>query len=170
MILSLALFLLSMFIFTSASSEVYKRTNPDGSVTFSDVPSKIDAKPIELPPSSTYSPPPTHISESSPKPAEIVVNYESISITSPANDSAVRDNAGNLTIKFNVKPSLKPGHSYVLLMDGKNVAEGKAGNIQLKNVDRGSHTFIAQVVDGNKKMVIQSTAVIVHLQRAIVVP
>jgi hypothetical protein len=55
-------------------------------------------------------------------------------------------------------------------MDGKNVGKGKTGNIQLKNVDRGSHTFIAQVVDGNKKMVIQSTAVIVHLQRAIIVP
>jgi hypothetical protein len=154
-------------LITDVFAEVYKQTNPDGSVTFSDVPSKIDAEPIKLPPSSTYSAPPINNSEISPKPVKIAVNYESMSITSPANDSAIRNNAGNLTIKFNAKPSLRPGHSYVLLMDGKSVGEGQAETIQLKNVDRGSHTFIAQVVDGNKETIIQSTAVVVHLQRAI---
>jgi hypothetical protein len=164
--LSTLLLLLGAFTTTNATAEVYKHTNPDGSVTFSDVPAKINAKPIELPPSSTYSPPPIRNSESSFEPAKIAVNYESISITSPANDSAVRDNAGNLTIEFNVKPSLKSGHSYVLIMDGKNVGEGQTGSIQIKNVDRGSHTFTVQVVDGDKKMIIQSSAVVVHLQRA----
>ena len=151
---SLLLLLLGIFITTSASAEVYKHTNPDGSVTFSDVPAKIDAKPIELPPSSSYTPPPRPEPTASPKSTKTVEDYESVSITSPANDSAVRDNAGNLTIKFNVKPALKPGHSYVLLMDGKNVGEGQTGNIQLKNIDRGSHTFITQVVDKNKKIII----------------
>jgi hypothetical protein len=160
------LLLLGAFTITNATAEVYKHTNPDGSVTFSDVPAKINAKPIALPPSSTYSPPPTHKSETSSAPVKVAVNYESISITSPTNDMAVRNNAGNLTIEFNVKPALKPGHSYVLLMDGKNVGEGQTGNIKLNNVDRGSHTFTVQVVDGDKKMIIQSTAVVVHLQRA----
>ena len=154
---------------TDAFSEVYKHTNPDGSVTFSDVPTKKDAKPIKLPPTSTYSPPPPSRTESStrPKPAETVVSYESVSITSPSNDTAVRNNAGNLTISFSVNPSLNPGHSYVLLMDGKNVGEGTAGSVQLTNLDRGSHTFTVQVVDANKEMIIQSSAVVVHLQRAI---
>ena len=154
---------------TDAFSEVYKHTNPDGSVTFSDVPTKKDAKPIKLPPTSTYSPPPPSRTESStrPKPAETVVSYESVSITSPSNDMAVRNNAGNLTIKFSVNPSLQSGHSYVLLMDGKNVGEGVAGSVQLTNLDRGSHTFTVQVVDANKEMIIQSSAVVVHLQRAI---
>ena len=153
---------------TDAFSEVYKQTNPDGSVTFSDVPAKKDAKPIKLPPSSTYSAPPPPRTERSarPKPTETIVSYESVSITSPSNDTAVRNNAGNLTINFNVKPSLKSGHSYVLLMDGKNVGEGTAGSVQLTNLDRGSHTFIVQVVDANKEMVTQSNAVVVHLLRA----
>jgi len=167
MTLSLLLLLPGAFIATSATAEVYKHTNPDGSVTFSDVPTKVNTKPIKLPPSSSYSPPPEHKVTASPKPKKADVNYESVTITSPANDSAIRDNAGNLTIKFNVKPGLKPGDSYVLLMDGKNLGEGQAGSIHIKNVDRGSHSFIAQVVDKNKKTVIQSDAVVVHLHRAV---
>ena len=163
-----SLLILLILFSTAANAEVYKRTNPDGSVTFSDVPPKIGAKPIKLPPSSTYSPPPSQQATNSPKPKKAEMDYVSVSISSPANDSAVRDNAGNLTIKFNAKPELKPGHSYVLLMDGKNAGEVQAGNIQLKNVDRGSHTFIVQVVDKNKKMVIQSESVVVHLLRVIV--
>jgi hypothetical protein len=166
-ILFIFIILLSTFYFTNATAEVYKKTNPDGSVTFSDVPSKIDAKPIKLPPSSRYSAPPRPEPTASPRPAKTAESYESVSITSPANDSAVRDNAGNLTIKFNVKPGLAPGHTYVLIMDGTNVGEGQTGNIQLKNVDRGSHTFIVQVVDKNKNMIIQSESVLVHLQRAV---
>jgi hypothetical protein len=156
---------------TDAFSGVYKHTNPDGSVTFSDVPAKKDEKPIKLPPTSTYSPPPPPPrteSTTRPKPAMTETNYESVSITSPSNDTAVRNNAGNLTINFNVKPSLKPGHSYVLLMDGKKVGEGTGGSVQLTNLDRGSHTFTVQVVDANQEMIIQSTDVLVHLQRAVV--
>ena len=155
---------------TDAFSGVYKQTNPDGSVTFSDVPAEKDAKPIKLPPASTYSPPALPRSESTtrPTPATTEVNYESVSITSPSNDTAVRNNAGNLTVNFSVKPSLQPGHSYVLLMDGKNVGEGTAGSVQLTNIDRGSHTFTVQVVGANKEMIIQSSAVVVHLQRAVV--
>ena len=164
--LSLLLLLPVVLITTSATAEVYKKTNPDGSVTFSDVPSKIDAKPIKLPPSSRYSAPPRPEPTASPRPTKTVESYESVSITSPANDTAVRDNAGNLTIKFNAKPGLEPGHTYVLLMDGTNVGEGQTGNIQLKNVDRGSHTFIVQVVDKNKNVIIQSEPILVHLQRA----
>jgi hypothetical protein len=165
--LTILLLLPGIFFLTNATAEVFKHTNPDGSVTFSDVPSKINAEPIELPPSSNYSPPPIPKVTTKATPKKADVNYESVSVTSPTDDSTIRNNAGNLTIEFSVKPSLKPGHSYVLLMDGKNVGEGLTGNAQLKNVDRGSHSLIAQVVDENKEVVIQSGAVVVHLQRAI---
>ena len=161
------LFLASSAILTSGvSAEVYKRTNPDGSVTFTDVPAKINAEPIKLPPSSSYSPPPPPQVADNPKPKNAEADYESVSITSPAHDTTIRENAGNITINISVKPALKPGHSYVLMMDGKKVGEGQAGNIQLTNIDRGSHTFTAQIVDNNKIKVLQSDPVIVHVQRA----
>jgi hypothetical protein len=53
-------------------------------------------------------------------------------------------------------------------MDGKKVGEGTGGSVQLTNLDRGSHTFTVQVVDANQEMIIQSTDVLVHLQRAVV--
>jgi hypothetical protein len=162
---SILLLLLGIFICTNATAEVYKHTNPDGSVTFSDVPTKIDAEPIKLPPSSTYSAPPLPRATVNPKAKKAEVDYESVAITSPANDTVVRDNAGNITINISVKPALKPGHTTVLIMDGKNVGEGQGGNIQVTNIDRGSHTFTVRIVDNQKKTVLQSDPVTVHLQR-----
>lgn len=165
MTLSIPLLLLGIFICTNATAEVYKRTNPDGSVTFSDVPTKIDAEPITLPPSSTYSAPPQPRAAAKTQPKKAEMDYVSVSITSPANDTTIRDSAGNITITISVDPALKSEHSTVLIMDGKNVGEGHAGSIQLTNLDRGSHTFIAQVVDNQKIKILESDPVTVHLQR-----
>ncbi len=159
------LLLLGIFICTNATAEVYKRTNPDGSVTFSDVPAKIDAEPITLPPSSTYSAPPQPRAAVKTQPKKAEMDYVSVSITSPANDTTIRDSAGNITITISVDPALKSGHSTVLIMDGKNVGEGQGGSIQLTNIDRGSHTFTAQVVDNRKIKILESDPVTVHLQR-----
>lgn len=164
----LAIFLACCALLTSASAGVYKHVNPDGSIEFTDVPQKIGEDPVEVPPASSYTPPPT------PKPAapttptvkQTAVSYESVSITSPAHDSTVRDNEGNISISIGCKPGLQKGHGFLLMMDDKQVGKGAQNTFQLKNIDRGSHTFIVQVIDENDKMIIQSTSVTVHLHRA----
>ena len=157
---------------TQATAGVYKRVNPDGSVEFTDVPEEIGQKPIEVAPSSSYSPPPL---QKPPPPAtpsakQAVTRYESVSITSPSNDSTIRDNEGKISVTVESKPGLQKDHIYLLKMDGKQVGEGSSKVFPLNNVDRGSHNFTVQIIDKDKKMLIESKTVTVHLHRAFVKP
>ena len=84
--------------------------------------------------------------------------YAIMRITSPENQTSIRDNAGNVQIAFELKPGLKKGQRLVLLMDGKPVQEVSAsGPINLSNVDRGTHTVQLQAVDPATAHVLQSS-------------
>lgn len=151
-----------------AQAEVYKRVNPDGSVEFSDVPDKTGEKPVTLPPPSTYKPPKQPLSLTMPdqtKKAPTPIGYESLSINHPENDTTIRENTGNISVKIASEPALQPGHSFVLLMDGNKVGEGRAASFQLTNLPRGSHTLSVQIKDGEGNTLIQSGAVTFHLMR-----
>lgn len=162
-----AILLIGCALATSATAGVYKRVNPDGSIEFTDKPEEIGEKPIVVPPPSSYSPPPA------PKPAPpaaasktAVVSYESLTITSPPNDTTIRDNEGKITITAGSKPGLQKGHRYKLLMDGKEAGKGPNNSFEVKNVDRGSHSFTVQIIDENARVIVQSEPVTVHLHRA----
>lgn len=167
----LVIILVSSTLTSQASAGVYKRVNPDGSIEFTDVPGEIGEKPIEVEPSSSYSPP---AQTSSPLPAPEVkkaeFRYESVSITSPANDSTIRDNEGKISVTVGSKPGLQTDHQYLLKMDGKPVGESSRNSFQLSNIDRGSHSLTVQIIDKDKKMLIESGTVTVHLHRAFVKP
>lgn len=163
---ALLLFLLGAIITMNATAEVYKRINPDGSVEFTGVPSSGEDEPIKLAPMSTFKATPTAPTRSSgSRPTASRNKYTSLKITSPANDTTIRDNAGNLSINVSVSPSLSAGHKLVLLMDGSSKAEGQSGQFKLTNIDRGSHTLQARVIDAANKLLISSQTITIHLQR-----
>ncbi|WP_455198339.1 DUF4124 domain-containing protein [Kaarinaea lacus] len=165
----LACFLVSGALITSANAGVYKRVNPDGSVEFTDIPNEVGQKPVEVTPPSSYKPPrlpPPKAEVPAGTPESAAVSYESVAITSPANDATVRDNAGNITVTVTSKPALHKDHTFVLMMDGKQVGKGTKGKFQLNNIDRGSHGFHVQISDDKGKMLMQSQPVTVHLHRA----
>ena len=167
----LAVFLVCGTLVTPVLAGVYKRVNPDGSVEFTDVPEEIGEKPVEVAPSSSYTPPPQpKVATPAPAAKKDVTGYESVSITSPANDSTIRDNEGKISIRVSSEPGLQKGHRYLLKMDGKSVGKGRTNTFPLKNVDRGSHNFTVQIIDKNEKMIIESGTVTVHLHRAFIKP
>lgn len=84
--------------------------------------------------------------------------YTVMKITSPENQTSIRDNAGNVQIGIELKPDLKKGQRLVLLMDGKPVQEvSSSGPIDLTNIDRGTHTVQLQAVDPATAHVLQSS-------------
>lgn len=162
-ILFILLFLLSQ---AAASAEVYKRVNPDGSVEFTDIPRNDKEKPLPHKPINTFkSPPPatsrTYDSERQAAP----LKYSSIAITSPADDVAVRNNAGIINISVSLTPSLQPNHKLIILMDGNPVGETTTGSFSLNNVDRGTHTISAQVENEKNEILIRADPVTTHLLR-----
>ncbi|MDX1434680.1 MAG: DUF4124 domain-containing protein [Gammaproteobacteria bacterium] len=158
----------------AGSQKIYKFVLPDGRITYSDRPPEDDpdAQEVRLSPLQTYSPPPTpalDTASSRPKPDD-AAGYEELEVTSPANDATLRDNGGSVSISIALKPGLHSGHSIDIVMDGKSIGSGNSTSVTLTNVDRGSHTVQAKVLDEAGKVVISSNSITFHLQRAAVRP
>ncbi len=149
---------------------IYKHTNPDGSVEFSDVPTDEHAEPITLPPINSIPapPPPRATNKTSPSASadsDEAPKYTAIAITQPADDKPLRNNAGNVTISVKLTPALQAGHTLIIQMDGKTVAKSRETSITLNSVDRGTHSLQAWVEDKNGKVLHRAKSTTFHLLR-----
>ena len=161
--------LLLMSVAASATAAVYKWKRPDGSIVYSDHPPTEGATPTDLPPVQEIkiAPPPPSSVQTAPgnAPQEQAAQYTKLAITEPEDDSTIRDNAGNLTIKLAVEPDLQEGDNVALLLDGKEVGQGKGTTIHLPNVDRGTHTLQVEIRDAQNNTLISSSPITIHLLR-----
>jgi hypothetical protein len=156
---------LAFMVTVGVSAEVYKWADSEGNIVYSDRPhpGAEELKNLEV---QTYPAPklPSSAPELKPKPFP---GYDKVEITSPANDEAIRENTGNVSVSVNLMPDLQTGlgHKLMLLIDGKKVTEGTATQFQLTNLDRGSHSLQATVIDPSGKEVASSAPSTFHLQR-----
>ncbi len=142
---SLKLVLLLLPLIATAETNVYRSVDADGNVVFSDEPSE-GAETIQIDEIQTV---PTEHREFKYTPSEkkdTVSDYASLVILSPENDTAVRENAGNLSIKLQTEPALRAGDQIVLYMDGQEVDRGNKTAFDLVNLDRGTHSLSAEIV------------------------
>lgn len=158
-------------VFSIVTAEtVYKTVDEDGNVIFSDQPTQ-GAEQIELQELQTIKNPNTPrlppADTSRPKPADY---YQAISIISPAAEEGYRNNAGNLNVKLSLQPSLKPGHKIVIKLDGQEIASGSALSASVDNVNRGTHSLSAAVVDSSGKSLISTSSSFTMLRVALGTP
>ena len=166
---------LLMFFMLPVTAEVYRWVDENGNTVFSDQPS-ANAKQIELPEPSTYSPvviPAETQADSEQTDADAeeempaAPNYQ-LQIASPQDDEALRVNDGNLTVNIQIRPALSQqrGDMIQLRMDGRPYGQPRAGlSFNLANVDRGTHTLSAVVMNANGEELAQSATIKFHLQR-----
>ncbi|KOO16005.1 nitrogen regulation protein NR [Vibrio xuii] len=164
-----------LFSALSNSQTIYTWTDQDGILHFDDAPNHNLAQAIELPNLEQPTPPPQlapsqqaevqarHTQIATPKPL-------SVTIAAPNNDEALRSNNGAITVQAVLSRELVAGEQLQLTLNGEKYAAPTANpNWQLKNIDRGSHSLVIQVVrDG--KLIASSQAITVHLQRSTVKP
>jgi hypothetical protein len=159
---------LAVLLVLPVQAEVYRIVNPDGSVTFTDQPVQ-GAEKLDLPPVMTYSAPKVR----TPAPAGQDTDgsggqsYSRFVIASPAPETTIRDNAGNVSMVVQVDPSLQVerGHRIQFMVDGVDQGEPvDSTGITFQNVDRGSHTLSARIVaaDGTTLETTPPVTVFVH--------
>jgi hypothetical protein len=76
--------------------------------------------------------------------------YRNFEIWQPAEGEAIINTGGQVTVNVRVDPSLEPGHTLFLYLDGRRV-EGfppNASSYDLKDVPRGTHRVLAVISDG----------------------
>lgn len=147
---------------------IYKWQDENGNTVFSDQP-RERAQKVETGTPQTFRP------SLAPPPAETPAVteatgtlYSGLAIASPANDAAIRDNAGNVTISITITPALDTasGHYLTVMMDGTVVADRvTAASVSLTNVDRGTHSVQAQIRNAAGNVLRTSATSVFHLQR-----
>ncbi|MDT8310487.1 MAG: DUF4124 domain-containing protein [Methylophaga sp.] len=171
--------LLLILVSGTVSSEVYRWLDENGNTVYSDQPVE-NAEQIVLPEASIYSPvimPPLEETADDAEKAEDAAaeddalapapNYQ-LQIASPQDDETLRVNNGNLTVNIQIRPALsqKRGDMIQLRMDGRPYGQPSAGlSFNLANVDRGTHTLSAVVMNARGEELAQSVTIKFHLQR-----
>ncbi len=159
----------------SVSAEIYTWTDADGNTVYSDKPSP-NAQRIEVSTPNSMEPPrptPSYNQNSSQADTSSSTQgrYRRVEITSPANDSAVRANDGNITLSVAIDPPLRSGALLRARVDGTLGAQALPGagqtqaNLTLPNLDRGSHQIEAVITDTRGKEIGASSPITVHVQR-----
>lgn len=87
-------------------------------------------------------------------------------MTAPQKDEALRANDGTIQLALKLEPSLQLGHSIVLYLDGKQVADGTDLTFTFPNVDRGTHTVFAVIRDAKGDILLNTEVTTFHVLRA----
>jgi hypothetical protein len=170
----LASTLIGLAIQSGAASRIYKTVDENGNVVFTDIPPKDgdQANPIAVETPNTFQTSPSGedrqewiVDPTDEDEAETSFSYRSLAITTPANNASVRENAGNVNIMARVDPELRIGHKIRIVLDGSPEQAGAQNAFILPNVDRGTHTLVAEVIDDAGNVVISSPPTTFHLQR-----
>lgn len=158
-----------MIVHTTGAQTIYRSVDSAGNPVFSDTPTE-GAEEIHLKEIQTISLPPVPLS-SAPRQqaAPGATAYTSVAITSPQNDAAIRDNAGNLNISVEIKPQLFPSHTLSLYLDGQEVKSSQTTTFNLENLDRGTHQLRAVIKNQAGEILSSSPSVSFHMLRASVV-
>ncbi len=167
--------LLLILLSGTGFAEVYRWIDENGNTVYSDQPVG-NAEQIVLPEPSTYSPVVVPLAASEEMTEDVsseddempaAPSYQ-LQIASPQDDEAIRVNNGNLTVNIQIRPPLsqKRGDMIQLRMDGQPYGEPRSSlSFNLANVDRGTHTLSAVVMNASGEQLAQSPSIKFHLQR-----
>jgi len=166
---------LSLSLSLAAQEKVYKKVHPDGTVEYSDKPiegGELMNVPrgtiITMPKPSGFKAAETTADRKAAarkQAEEHAAAYTRFEILRPKDDEAIRSNAGNLTAQLALEPGIVEGDRLRWKLDG-NPIEGAGGlTLILRNVDRGTHTLQAEILDADGKVVKTTPVVTFHLLR-----
>lgn len=142
------------------AADIYRWVDATGQVHYSDQ-WQPGAEKIRIEAAPGFSAPTTRRAASEPgagtKPAQASALYESLVITSPAQEEVLWNIEGQLQVAVQVSPSLRPGHELLLYLDGK-AQEMPPGSTaaRLTDVFRGVHTLRVEVLDESGEVLIES--------------
>lgn len=151
-----------------AVAGIYKYVTPDGRVEYSDQPREGAAK-VEVTPLQTYAPPPLpkKMTTETQSQAQATTAYQ-VSIMTPQDDATVRENTGRVVVSLQVVPSLEEDSNYTLqlLLDGQPVGRASTRlKYTLTDVDRGTHTLQAKLLNPLGTSVAQSEVITFYMRR-----
>lgn len=161
----LLLSLLAVNLPAAESEEVYRYTDANGVVHYTDKPPAKDAKPVNLPKIQTYrsgQPPKTFDFSDTPKAG---APQFSVAFDSPSPEQTYREAGASVAIAVSVMPGLVGGYGLLYTVDGEplNEAPSFSTSLSIPGLARGSHVLGVALVDAKRQTQAQAS-VTVHMK------
>jgi hypothetical protein len=172
MLESITRYLLPLALLLSGNSmaELYKGTDAEGNVIYSDKPfynsEKITPPSLTIVDAPKAQPSKEVVEEDKPE----IFKYTSFKITSPVHNQTIW-NEPQLMVSVQVKPELNvaDGNTIWLLMDGKVLIKNSRKTVlPIGRADRGAHTLQAQIRNKKGKIIKRSKPITVHIKNTVI--
>ena len=163
-------FIVSACICLSSNASTYKSTDSHGNIIYSDTPSGNTGE-IKLPtrPSVNLFPAQKHKNIASKKPPKTDKithhTYTSLKILQPQEDNSLRSNAGTVSVALQIEPKLHDGDMVSIKIDGLEITKVRKSTLTLNNINRGSHSLEAFIINPQGQVLKRSKALRFHLHR-----
>lgn len=145
-----------------ATAQVYKSTDEQGNVTFSDT-ADANADEVHLSPPNTVKA--VDIPTEPPTPTETAADDAYVVVvSSPANDSVIANGLVGFTVTTRISPKLASGHQLQLTIDGE-VHSNSQGTFRVDSISRGPHSLRVALINDKGAMLAQSSPVNVFAYR-----
>lgn len=160
----------------AVASEIYRTTDAEGNVVFTDDPPSDNAEPVELDPLTTVEPVEVDtdgaVTGSSSDPEDVPDSpsngVSGISIAYPENEKGIRHNGGNVPFEIALEPegaTLPRGHQVEIILDGEVRGRAASTQVTVSTVERGPHTVRARIIDNAGETRYESDSVKFYLLR-----
>ncbi len=149
---------------------VYKWTDESGQVHYTDQ-YQEGSEAVDLPEPTVYTPAPVPGTAESPAfeskgKATSTGDYDLLEVAAPAEGETIRSNEGKVRVDLRLEPTLRQGDMIELFLDGNKIpGKLRSPSATLSNLDRGTHSFKARVVNASGQELISSQPVNFHLRR-----
>ncbi|WP_170287473.1 DUF4124 domain-containing protein [Halioglobus maricola] len=157
---------------SQAWSQIYKTTDENGNVSFTDTPQPdSNTEQVQLQQTNSTAPPPVIPSYTGqPEPADedetSAGSVPTAAITSPEPETTIPMGPGNFSVSASAAPGLGKGQALQLLIDGEPQGEPQvSGFWDLTNVFRGAHDLVVEVVSAEGATLSSSAPVRVYVLR-----
>lgn len=162
-LIALSLFALSLP--AAEGEEVYRYTDANGVVHYTDKPPAKNSQPANLPKLQTYrsgQPPKTFDFSDSPKAG---APKFSVAFDSPSPEQTYREAGASVDVAVSVMPGLVGGYGLLYTVDGQpyNEAPSFSTSVSISGLERGTHVIGVSLVDAKRQPQAQAS-VNVHIK------
>ena len=77
--------------------------------------------------------------------------YKALNFIAPKFGQSIKANDGDISAMLNIKPPLRKGHSFIYVLDGKDVSRGVSRIANFQNLQKGSHSLMVKVINSKGK-------------------
>ena len=152
---------ITLSIFSHA--EVYKSLDKDGRIVYTDKPMPNSEKVKITEPNTIKS-----ITVPNPdeqEPASKPFEYDTLTITTPADNGIIPNGLVPFDVAINAAPKLQPEHRLQLLIDGKLHSSSSKNTFRVNSLSRGKHTLQTLILDASGNRLTQSKVIRVFVYR-----